>query len=239
MQSQGDDFDIEGAQALEEGNESNAALLQLQDAFVSALTSSGALGKIRAELRATALSLLRGDEELQRAAVGDVLKPTSLSTTSKVALLLLYDFLQYHQLRQTAGVLEVEGSVHLLSSEQDALLSDMRALPGDGPLLERLVEFFGRNPMGVPLAAVVSPTGEVVRTLISEEPRAEVTRDASSPASNSLSSSLKKIATTTVVLPENEDVRREYDVYEPSIAFSDVDGALDDGEHQYDEVEEI
>ncbi|KPA76870.1 hypothetical protein ABB37_07663 [Leptomonas pyrrhocoris] len=230
-----DDFDTDGAQHLENGHESNAALLQLQDAFVSALTSSGALGKIRAQLRATALSLLRGDDDLQRAAVGDVLKPASLSAASKISLLLLYDFLQFHHLRETAGVLEVEGSVHLLSGEQDTLLGGLRTLPGEGPLLERLVESCEKGHVP-PFLEKGSLSGGVVPDARSRltEPNIE----SPSLASSSISTAFKKTTTTTVALPENEDVLREYQAYEPSITFSDVDGVLED-ERQCDEAEDV
>ncbi|KPI86881.1 hypothetical protein ABL78_4071 [Leptomonas seymouri] len=230
-----DDFDVDGAQHLDNGNESNAALLQLQDAFVSALTSSGALGKIRAELRATALSLLRGDDELQRAAVGDVLKCASLPVASKISLLLFYDFLQHHHLRQTTGVLEVEGSVHLLLGEQDALLGDLRALPGDGPLLERLVESFNKGHTRASSENDKSAGGAVSGA---PQQSSEQNIPASAPASNSLSASFMKTTASPAFLPESEDVLREYYMYEPSLAFSDVDGVLD-SEQQCDELEDV
>lgn len=234
MQSQIDDFDVEGAQHLEEGNESNAALLQLQDAFVSALTSSGALGKIRAELRATALSLIRGDEDLQRAAVGDALKPASLSTASKISLLLVFDFLQHHQLRQTAGVLEVEGGVHLLSNEQDALLGDLQALPGKGPLLERLVESFDKSQVAGPSFVGQSKSSHDDRKSNDLAASHEKKVEASKPPSTSV----EQTTMVSIVLPDNKDVLREYEAYEASVAFSDVDGALDT-EQECDEVEEM
>lgn len=221
MESPVDDFGADAAQHFEEGNESNAALLQLQDAFVSALTSSGVLGKIRAELRATALSLLRGDEALERAAVGDVLRPATLAPTSKVALLLLYDFLQHHHLRQTAGVLEVEGSVHLLSSEQDALFGDLTTLPGEGPLLERLIDAFHSGKCHPQHDAADRAAGSSEK-LGDAPPLPTVDAEESGVA--------------TAAHPENEDVLRELEAYEPSVAFSDASGTLDSGE-RCDEVE--
>ncbi|KAG5493426.1 hypothetical protein JIQ42_01792 [Leishmania sp. Namibia] len=226
-----DEFRADDATQLE-GNESNTALLQLQDAFVSALTASGTLGKIRAQLRATALALIRGDEDLQNAAVGPFIRPLSLTTPAKVSLLLLHDFLQHHHLQQTAGVLDVESGVHLLFHERSALLGDLTHLPGDGSLLERLVRSFetarplaGADPSRAP---VVLNGPQLMSSFV-------VVESLASPFSSSSSSAAGEQAAATAQ-PEDPDVEYELDKYEDSIPFSDTDGTIE-ANMQCDEVE--
>lgn len=226
-----DDYEAEDTTQLEEGNESNAALLQLQDAFVSALTASGALGKIRAQLRATALALTRGDDDLMQAAVGPVTRPLSLPPSAKVSLLLLYDFLQHHQLSQTAGVLEVEAGVHLLLNERASLLGDLADTPGSGSLLERVVQSYSTHPR---TSSPEPPQGRHVTngalTVANASPAGPSTKgDAAvtSPAAREPEGEDGDEDAIAAVLPADMDVQHELDRYEDSIPFSDTDGNLD------------
>ncbi|CBZ29799.1 conserved hypothetical protein [Leishmania mexicana MHOM/GT/2001/U1103] len=229
-----DDFRPDDTTQIEEVSESNAALLQLQDAFVSALTASGTLGKIRAQLRATALALIRGDDELQNAAVGPFIRPLTLTTHAKVSLLLLYDFLQHYHLQQTAGVFDVESGVHLLFNERSVLLGDLARLPGDGPLLERLVRLHepGRQIPGAgpSNATVVPTTSQATASIPTAKPPASPVASASSSASEE--------HTATMASPQDADVQYELDRYEDSIPFSDTEGTIDGNVH-CDEVDRL
>ncbi|GET91743.1 hypothetical protein, conserved [Leishmania tarentolae] len=234
LQDDMDEFRAGGATHIEEGSEANAALLQLQDAFVSALTASGTLGKIRAQLRASALALIRGDDELQNAAVGPFIRPATLNTHAKVSLLLLYDFLQHYHLQQTAGVLDVESSVHLLVNERATLLGELAQLPGDGPLLERLLRLYEPptkmpdteppNASAVPIASKATPGVPAAET-----PALTVACTTSSASDEE---------TTALAEPHDADVLYELDKYEDSIPFSDTEGPLD-AAFQCDEVERL
>ncbi|CAJ1011546.1 hypothetical protein Q4I28_006859 [Leishmania naiffi] len=229
-----DEFRADDTTELEEGNESNTTLLQLQDAFVSALTASGTLGKIRAQLRATALALIRGDEDLQNAAVGPFIRPLTLTTPTKVSLLLLYDFLQHHHLQQTAGVLDVEGSVHLLLNERSVLLGDLARLPGDGSLLERLVQSY--EPASQASIAGHSNThatltpSKAAGALAAMEQQAFPLISSSGPVTEE--------ETVAVAQAHDADVLYELEKYEDSIPFSDTEGTID-ASMQCEEVERL
>lgn len=101
--------------SLDEQDEQSLQLLELKDAFVSALTANGVLGKIKAQLRASAVSLLRGDPTLAEAAVGRTTAPDHHSLESGVVLLLIHQFLLQHNMTATAGVFEAEGAVREVS----------------------------------------------------------------------------------------------------------------------------
>ncbi|KAG5469265.1 hypothetical protein LSCM1_02480 [Leishmania martiniquensis] len=229
-----DEFRVNDTTQLEEGNESNAALLQLQDAFVSALTASGTLGKIRAQLRATALALIRGDEDLQDAAVGPFMRPRTLTAPAKVSLLLLYDFLQHHHLQQTAGVLDVESGVHLLFHERSTLLGSLIELPGDGSLLERLVQSY---EIGIPVAGPRSSNAPAAppRTPLTAS---LVAAEAGASRYSFSSSSVAGEEAAAAAQPGDPDVEYELDRYEDSIPFSDTEGTID-ASMQCNEVERL
>ncbi|KAK7197285.1 hypothetical protein NESM_000675200 [Novymonas esmeraldas] len=215
-----DEYGTEDVNQIEDGNESNAALLQLQDAFVNALTASGALGKIRAQLRASALALIRGDDDLQDAAVGPVVRPMALSSGAKVSLLLLYDFLQHHHLHQTAGVLEVEGSMHLLSNERASLLGGLAQLPGDGSLLERLLQ---SHEADKEKGRIVNPPS----TTTAAAAAAPSPPEGPAAADLSVSRSATEDAGLAGPPPDDADVLYELERYDDSIPFSDTDTPID------------
>ncbi|CAJ1991962.1 hypothetical protein conserved [Leishmania donovani] len=229
-----DEFRPDDTTQIEEGSESNAALLQLQDALVSALTASGALGKIRAQLRATALALIRGDDELQNAAVGPFIRPLTLTTHAKVCLLLLHDFLQHYHLQQTAGVLDVESSLHLLFNERSALLGDLARLPGDGSLLERLVQLYEPTRQ---IPGVGSSNATAVTTASQATVSIPAAKPPASPVASS-SSSASQEQTVALAQPQDADVQYELDRYEDSIPFSDAEGTMDGYAH-CEEVERL
>ncbi|KAG5494967.1 hypothetical protein JKF63_02019 [Porcisia hertigi] len=228
-----DEYGVDEAPQVE-GSESNAALMQLQDAFVSALTASGTLGKIRAQLRATALALLRGDDDLQNAAVGSFIRPLTLTTHAKVSLLLLYDFLEHHHLRQTAGVFDVESSVHLLLEERTSLLAELARLPGEGSLLERLLQ---SHEQATQVSSASPPHVSTPPTASKETSGISAVESSTSPVCfESSLGALEKAA--PAAQPEDADVQYELNKYEDSIPFSDADGTID-ANMQCDEVERL
>ncbi|RNF20910.1 uncharacterized protein Tco025E_03615 [Trypanosoma conorhini] len=102
----------------DDANEINTTLLELQSAFAAALRNAGVLGKLRAQLRAAAISVIRGDPHLRTAAVGKTVLPADLSPEGRVALLLIEDFARVHGLQQTLGVFEEESNLSLVGEPE-------------------------------------------------------------------------------------------------------------------------
>ncbi|RNF10465.1 hypothetical protein TraAM80_01511 [Trypanosoma rangeli] len=102
----------------EDTNEINTTLLELQGAFAEALRNAGVLGKLRAQLRAAAISVIRGDPHLRTAAVGKTILPGDLLPEGRVALLLIQDFARMHGLQQTLGVFEEESNLSLVGESE-------------------------------------------------------------------------------------------------------------------------
>lgn len=210
-----------------DGSDSNTAMLQLQESFVNALTACGALGKIRAQLRATALALMRGDTDLQGAAIGDAISPLTMSTTSKVALLLMYDFLQSHGFTQTAGVLEVEGTIQLLAGEEAGIVEGIRDLGSGGSAMDQLIEYWLRTRnMGLDREDQGHSSIHSSRT---ESPGR--TDSIGAPKGGRAQDSI------VVSVPQDIDILNILDAYEDSIPFSDREGDLDD--MNCDEIEKL
>lgn len=142
---------------VQDDQEVNTHVLELQDALLSALSASGALGKIRAQVRASTLSLLRGDPALQEAAIGKT-GSQSVSAESKIAMMLVQDFLKTHLLDEAAGVLAAEAG-NTFSLDDTSALARYQSLPGSGSMLERLVHHGMKgsevNEMRTSLAAPV------------------------------------------------------------------------------------
>ncbi|ESL06620.1 hypothetical protein TRSC58_05703 [Trypanosoma rangeli SC58] len=122
----------------EDTNEINTTLLELQGAFAEALRNAGVLGKLRAQLRAAAISVIRGDPHLCTAAVGKTMVPGDLSPEGRVALLLIQDFARMHGLQQTLGVFEEESNLSLVGESE---LNTARRLQGSqkSSALEQLI----------------------------------------------------------------------------------------------------
>lgn len=219
---------------VDDGNEANTQLLELQDALMHALSMSGALGKLRAQLRATAIGLFRGDADLQHAAVGSTMSPGELPVESRLTLLLLHDFLQERGLEATAGVLEAESGMRIPASEErDALLGQFSPLPGQGTLLERVVHYAVNasndgTHSGRPLPATASGLAAVSSTFGQPRP-------VDSVGMADVSSTMVGWGTAPEVAPEDADVAEGLENYENSIDFDDVEGTIDVAE--YDEVE--
>ncbi|ORC91114.1 uncharacterized protein TM35_000061190 [Trypanosoma theileri] len=137
----------------EDVNEINTTLLELQDALTAALRETGVLGKLRAQLRASAISVVRGDSHLRDAAVssaGKIMQPASLSLEARVALLLMEDFMRVHGLLHTIGVFEAESNVCLIGETERATMKEMQSLQqqqqqqqqqssGEKSILEKLI----------------------------------------------------------------------------------------------------
>lgn len=200
------------------GSEINSQLLDLQDAFVHAMTVSGTLGKLRAQLRAAAIGLLRGDSALQRSAVGEPICVPELPLASRVALLLVQDFLQSRSLNHTLGIFEAEGSPGLTGGDaKEAIHRLLEDVNPEGSMLERLISATLQSG----LASVATASPGLLTTPCPPTPSPE-TQDMGSVSTSDL----------LVVAPVVAEALAEY---EPSVSFSDSGGRLDEG--LYDEIE--
>lgn len=90
-----------------ESTDPNAAV---QDAFVTALVTSGVYGKLRAQLRAAAVGILRDDTGLLNVSC-PCPHPSTLDPAQQLALELVRDLLHEMQYSCSAGVFEEEASL--------------------------------------------------------------------------------------------------------------------------------
>nr|CCC90715.1 conserved hypothetical protein [Trypanosoma congolense IL3000] len=112
---------------MEDGvNEINTTLLGMQQAFANAMRKSGVMGKMRAQLRAAAIGVIRADPCLRHAAVGDVLRPEDLPLEGRVALLLIDDFIRVHGLNLMGGVFEEECNISLMGEAERSIVEKQR-----------------------------------------------------------------------------------------------------------------
>lgn len=98
-------------------DESTAKLIALKKALVCVLCSNGILGKVKAQLRASAVSCLRGNPALADAAVGKTIDMNRVPIASQIVLVLIHQFLIAHDMNITAGVFEAEGSLDQIDAE--------------------------------------------------------------------------------------------------------------------------
>lgn len=180
--------------SIDEPDEEAMQLLELKDAFVGALTANGVLGKIKAQLRASAVSLLRGDPTLAEAAVGRTTAPDRLSLESGVVLLLIHQFLLQHNMTATAGVFEAEGAVREVSRAARDVV-EKRFLRGAGASSAAAAV---RDDASSPLAVEEPVLTTLVRdALLAAESEAIVTRAHSTTSLTSTFSGLPSGAGTT------------------------------------------
>ncbi|CCW63030.1 unnamed protein product [Phytomonas sp. EM1] len=208
------------------GNEANTQLLELQGAFIDALTNMGLMGKLKAQLRAVALALLRGDPNLSLAAVGPTKSFVHAPIETQISLLLINDFLTNNHLTQTAGVLEVEAGISSCSScAEEQMRSSIGTLSGDGTMLERLIHFAinGNHTPNSHLSA--SPQAALVNS--EPEPMLPSTRDKTSVDTEEAQETLLELC--------NPRLHDEINQYEKSISYSDIEECLN--EDLYTEIE--
>eukprot|EP00796_Vickermania_ingenoplastis_P004150 gene4150-2992_t len=205
--------DIDGSSIEEE--EESMHLVELKDAFTSALTANGVLGKIKAQLRASAVSLLRGDPELAAAAVGRTMAPDRMALESKVALLLIRQFLVSHDMSATAGVFEAESSLTEVGTDAQDLFGRLFARGADDCPLTALVREAIQNPDGP--AVTRANSGTSLAPVQAAKPEAEVE---AAPAPNPNAEQLDLLASVPEVATVLEGLH-------DSFSFSDTEGALD------------
>ncbi|KAH8607199.1 hypothetical protein ERJ75_001452600 [Trypanosoma vivax] len=118
----------------EDVNEINSTLFALQDSLTCALREYGVLGKLRAQLRASVMSIMRVDPDLRGAVVGDVMRPCDIPLERRIALLLIHDFVRVHGLKLTASVFEEEANLEMVNKEEcTALLGHEGLRRGGAP----------------------------------------------------------------------------------------------------------
>lgn len=230
----------------EDGNEANSQLLELQDAFVQTLSASGALGKIRAELRATALSLLRADPSMKLAAVGATHSLVDMPLESQVTLLLVDDFLRQKSYRQSAGVYSAEAGPGFASDEAHDVLrerfySESRAegSRSDETLLERIVKAALTTPPN-PQSERPPPTGTVAPPQVAGPsaaflPANDVGHNEQGSADSSPMPHSGTLDNQSDAVLQDAGVQHYLEHYEESLPFSDSDRAFSGDD--FDEIE--
>ncbi|CCW66116.1 unnamed protein product [Phytomonas sp. Hart1] len=199
------------------GNEANTQLLELQEGFMKVLTNTGLLGKLKAQLRAVALALLRGDPNLSLAAVGPTNSFAQASIETQIALLIINDFLAINHLTQTAGVLEVEAGTSFRSNRvEDQVKRSIATLSGEGTMLERLIHLaIHRDHVSeshlsaLPSVALANPEPKPMSPLMRDEIPVDVEENPK-----------------TLLEPIDSKIHYELMQYEESIPYSDVEECL-------------
>lgn len=111
----------------------------MQEAFLDALVATGVLGKVKAQLRAAAVGIVRDDAaRINASSPND--HPSRMSEPSKIALLLVHDFLQCMNYNLTEGVFAEEASVADLDGMDPAEPLGLATVSERKPLLVTLVE---------------------------------------------------------------------------------------------------
>ncbi|EPY24242.1 hypothetical protein STCU_04860 [Strigomonas culicis] len=198
----------------EDGNEANTQLLELQDAVVNALTASGILGRLRAQLRASTLGLLKGDKGLIEASVGKAVPLAALTLEHRVVLLLIKDFFEKGGYTETLGMFEAESNVRLLGEEEEHAARTVAShFEPEESILEQLLVSSMRDPEGLSRAKTASTVAPDQDGNVNDEV------DAVSEE------------------PSDVDVTRGLQGYEPSLDFSDGDGPIDT--LRMDEIETV
>ncbi|CBH11423.1 hypothetical protein, conserved [Trypanosoma brucei gambiense DAL972] len=133
---------MEEGHAMEDDvNEINTTLLGLQQAFAAAMRESGVMGKMRAQLRAAAIGVIRADPCLRDSALGTVLQPAELPLEGRVALLLIEDFLRTHGLKLAGGVFEEECNISMVGEAERHIVEQQRQYqPNQGTPRSSLLE---------------------------------------------------------------------------------------------------
>lgn len=228
-------------------DDEGAQLNELKDAFVHALTANGVLGKIKAQLRASAVGLLRGDPDLEHTAVGRTLSIPKLSLESKVTLLLIHQFLLEHNMTATAGVFEAEGSLQEVGRDVEGLVKDrfpFSSIDGgsseDCPLIALV-----REALNAPATEVTRVNSSISITPYTSSPKAE----SRSPYANLTESSAARHEPSEEldtdpnsealdVLANTGAVAKVIREMEDSFEFSDNEGELLSSQaERYDRVE--
>lgn len=116
-------------------------LSEVHDAFVTALINSGMMGKIRAQLRAAALAIVKDDKKTEAVIGGHAMK--NLPTETKIAFLLVDEFLKAKRLKQSHGIYHEECGVEALESSKQTILeplsSTVPSSSSGGTLLEDII----------------------------------------------------------------------------------------------------
>jgi hypothetical protein len=122
----------------------NTQLADVHNEFMTALVNSGLLGKLRAQLRAAAVAIIDDDKVALRALGSQNMK--SATDRSKIALLLIEDFMQANMMKHSLGVFTEESSVgSVTSGEREQLLGPIQQkasgaiAPQSSSLLETLI----------------------------------------------------------------------------------------------------
>lgn len=102
--------------------EHRKSFMTLKMALMVELCNNGVLGKLKAQLRASAVSSLRGKTELADAAVGKTINVNNFSQETKIVLLLIREFLIAHDINITAGIFEEECSLAAIDDESQTIV---------------------------------------------------------------------------------------------------------------------
>ncbi|KAH9584025.1 hypothetical protein LSM04_001311 [Trypanosoma melophagium] len=206
----------------EDVNEINTTLLELQDALTAALRETGVLGKLRAQLRAAAVSVVRGDPHLREAAVsaGKIMQinDKQISLEGRLALLMMEDFMRVHGMLHSLGVLAAESNVSMVGETERTTLQQMRTRlfnkednnnNNNMSILERLIANTLQRDKPVVRSA---STGSSSISLTPPEQSKEIEEE----------EEIDEKKEKEKEIPHNVEIITELQEYDDSVDFSDV-----------------
>ncbi|CUG92335.1 Hypothetical protein, putative [Bodo saltans] len=131
----------------------NTQLADVHNEFMTALVNTGLLGKLRAQLRAAAVAIIDDDKVALRTLGSHNMK--TATDRSKIALLLIEDFLQSNTMKHSLGVFVEESNVGSVKAEErEQLLNPIQQrAPGGAAQSSSLLETL----IGLALAPVSQP----------------------------------------------------------------------------------
>jgi hypothetical protein len=231
-----------------------AEFAELQRSLVTALTASGALGKLRAQLRLASLAVLRDDAHSLDAVVPSRLNLQQLSPGQRLGLLLVDEFLSSLNLSLTKGILEEEAAIGAIRASNPPGLDRMPQTDNAPALLALIAGALGpveKEPLSREDPTDWSSSGK------QRAPSPSVERSAASTASSVTAAlhTVTEITTTEVIVSSSSKVtsgvstasapqqRRGSSLpseadYEPSVDYSDrsLASSLDITEFDHMEV---
>ncbi|EKF27883.1 hypothetical protein MOQ_008384 [Trypanosoma cruzi marinkellei] len=224
----------------EDVNEINTTLLELQDAFATALRNAGVLGKLRAQLRAAAISVIRGDPYLRTAAVGKTILPAALSPEGRVALLLIEEFARVHGLQQTLGVFEEESNLSLVGELERNTAQRLRGSLESSALEQLIAAAMAREAPQLQGKEPIMTSGSMLPAstpCVSDEREEEREQH----TGNRQHQQPKKEVRTELETPRHPEIAAGLKEYEDSINYSivSVTGLPGVDESNYDKIEKF
>ena len=127
------------AQNAEDDVTCRAEMSELQQSLVTALTASGVLGKLRAQLRLASLAIIRDDSTALETVFPARMPLQQLTAEQRIGLLIVDEFLASLNLTLTQGTFEEEASIAAVRASQPAGFDRMPKSATGQTMLQSLI----------------------------------------------------------------------------------------------------